>query len=236
MNTRELQIALKTLGFDPGEIDGIPGRRTTSAVRAFQRAHLPGSAGTGTVGPKTIAKLLELGGIPHGASDVPPLPWVEEAERFLGLKEVAGPGNNRTIMGWADDPHSGFDGYGSDATPWCGLFVSHCIGSTLPEEPLPTVPVRALAWQTWGVDAGGWYVGAVATKSRKGGGHVFIVTGFDPATDRVEGINGNVDDSVCYASFPRSTLNPPRWPATAALPTILATGRSRGAAGARSEA
>ena len=34
---KELQARLKELGFDPGDIDGIFGRSTTSAVTAFQR-------------------------------------------------------------------------------------------------------------------------------------------------------------------------------------------------------
>ena len=35
---RDLQQALKTLGHDPGPVDGIFGARTESAVKAFQRA------------------------------------------------------------------------------------------------------------------------------------------------------------------------------------------------------
>jgi peptidoglycan hydrolase-like protein with peptidoglycan-binding domain len=37
-DVRDLQQALKTLGHDPGPIDGAFGARTTSAVKAFQQA------------------------------------------------------------------------------------------------------------------------------------------------------------------------------------------------------
>jgi peptidoglycan hydrolase-like protein with peptidoglycan-binding domain len=35
---RDLQQALKSLGYDPGSIDGVFGARTESAVKAFQTA------------------------------------------------------------------------------------------------------------------------------------------------------------------------------------------------------
>jgi hypothetical protein len=50
-----LQSRLKTLGFDPGPIDGIFGSGTDTAVRAFQRAR--GISVDGIVGPQTWATL-----------------------------------------------------------------------------------------------------------------------------------------------------------------------------------
>ena len=55
MDTRQIQQALKDLGFDPGAIDGKAGPMTRRAVIAFQRAH--GLAPDGIVGPATIAAL-----------------------------------------------------------------------------------------------------------------------------------------------------------------------------------
>ncbi len=37
LTTRELQIALRNAGHNPGPLDGKVGRRTVSATRAFQR-------------------------------------------------------------------------------------------------------------------------------------------------------------------------------------------------------
>ena len=37
--TRQIQLGLKRQGYDPGPIDGLMGRRTANAIRAFQRDH-----------------------------------------------------------------------------------------------------------------------------------------------------------------------------------------------------
>jgi len=52
---REVQLALKAAGFDPGSTDGKLGARTKAAIRDFQLAH--GLSGDGKVGPRTWAKL-----------------------------------------------------------------------------------------------------------------------------------------------------------------------------------
>lgn len=54
----ELQKNLKTLGFDPGPIDGHFGAKTEGAVLQFQGKY--GLAVDGVAGPKTQAKILEL--------------------------------------------------------------------------------------------------------------------------------------------------------------------------------
>lgn len=56
----ELQTALARGGFDPGPLDGLAGRRTTSAVKAFQRAHPP-LAVDGDAGPATWRQMRAAG-------------------------------------------------------------------------------------------------------------------------------------------------------------------------------
>lgn len=51
MNTRDVQAALLSLGYDPGPVDGLPGKKTTAAVIAFQKA--AGLYPDGIAGPKT---------------------------------------------------------------------------------------------------------------------------------------------------------------------------------------
>src|SRR2546423_1478817 len=54
-----LQVALRAHGYDPGPIDGIVGRKTAGAVRAFQRRS--GIHADGLAGPRTRVPLGRLG-------------------------------------------------------------------------------------------------------------------------------------------------------------------------------
>lgn len=56
-NVKQIQIALKNAGFEPGSIDGKMGRQTREAIRAFQKAH--NITATGKVGKKTWSLLKE---------------------------------------------------------------------------------------------------------------------------------------------------------------------------------
>lgn len=57
MTTKQIQALLTYLGYDPGEVDGLPGKNTRRAVQAFQAAE--GLAQDGSPGPLTQAALLE---------------------------------------------------------------------------------------------------------------------------------------------------------------------------------
>ena len=65
--TRQIQMALKRRGYDPGPVDGLLGRRTSNAIRAFQADH--GLAVTGMVS-RTVYELLvpEAAGAPDTAN------------------------------------------------------------------------------------------------------------------------------------------------------------------------
>lgn len=54
-DVRQVQVALKLHGFDPGPADGVPGPRTTAAVRAFQASR--GLVQDGLVGVATWGAL-----------------------------------------------------------------------------------------------------------------------------------------------------------------------------------
>ena len=57
MDTRQIQALLVYLGYDPGEVDGLPGKNTRRAVLAFQAQE--GLTADGSPGPLTQAALLE---------------------------------------------------------------------------------------------------------------------------------------------------------------------------------
>lgn len=63
----DVQASLKTLGFDPGPVDGIFGGMTLGAVEAFQRDR--GLTVDGKVGPAT-KKALAAGGLSSGSGSV----------------------------------------------------------------------------------------------------------------------------------------------------------------------
>ena len=56
MKTLDIQKRLKELGFEPGPLDGTPGRQTSAAVSAFQRSKK--LMEDGIVGPATLAALF----------------------------------------------------------------------------------------------------------------------------------------------------------------------------------
>lgn len=57
MDTKQIQSLLTYLGYDPGEVDGIPGKNTRLAVLEFQDQE--GLEQDGSPGPLTQAALLE---------------------------------------------------------------------------------------------------------------------------------------------------------------------------------
>jgi uncharacterized protein (TIGR02594 family) len=208
--TLEVQRRLKPLGFDPGPLDGIPGRRTIAAIRAFQAAH--GLAPDGLAGPATVAALSGSG----GEGGVEAAPWYEEAERHLGLRERAGPKHNPEIIGWLERLKAPWR---DDETPWCGTFVGWCIAATLPDELLPANPFGARSWLTFGAACEPRRA-AVLVFSRPGSawsGHVGFYSGEDEGAFHVLG--GNQSDAVTTARIAKPRLLGARWPKSARRPS-----------------
>lgn len=222
MNVKELQTLLIQLGYDLGSAgaDGVFGRYTTSAVKKFQSDHGVGVQWPGTVGPKTEAALLAAVASRTGTaatvttSAAPLLPWYIEAARLQGVAEnTSSTRHNATIIGWAAKIGGWVaDYYTADEIPWCGLFVAHCIGATLPDEPMPSNPLGALNWSTFGV-ACEPQLGALLTFSRDGGGHVgFYVS---EETDYFHVLGGNQSNKVNVTKVAKSRHKATRWPKTA---------------------
>jgi uncharacterized protein (TIGR02594 family) len=204
-----IQQALLEKGFLPGVIDGIWGRQTIDAVKAFQTS--AGLLADGIVGPLTSKKLF---GGEERMNGGPVLPWMLEAENLLGTKEISGSGNNPTIMRWADnlDLH-----YTGDDVPWCGLFVGHYIAASLPEEVLPANVLGARQWSGFGA-ATAPRRGAVMVfwrESKSSGlGHVGFYTGESDSAYRL--LAGNQSDQVSTAWVDKGHFLEARWPVSAA--------------------
>jgi len=215
MNILEIQQALHAKGFDPGEHDGIRGRRTIAAIKAFQvRNNL---VVDGIVGPRTAAALfttMQPKGNPVVSTD---LPWYAEAWGLLGVREDTGSGSNPLLLAWAKDLNIP---YSDDETPWCGLFVAQCIGSQLPEEPLPSNPLGARNWARFGsptTDQPGAVM--VFWRESENGfkGHVGLYAGEDSANYHILG--GNQSNKVSVAKVSKERRLAARWPSTAMPPS-----------------
>jgi uncharacterized protein (TIGR02594 family) len=151
-------------------------------------------------------------------------PWIAEAEKYKGLKEVPGAGNNPTIVGWLTSLKAWWR---DDLTAWCGTFVAHCLSAT--GYPVPKNWYRALAWLDWGVRIEEPSYGCVVVFNRKGGGHVGFVVGKD-ATGRIMVLGGNQGDAVNVSPFDTSRVAGYRLPFANTefipLPLVLSDSRS----------
>lgn len=217
MTPLAIQRALLAQGYKlgPHGADGVWGRASIAALKLFQGDH--GLRVDGVVGPKTLAVFARLGAAPDHPAAIgaaPPV-WLFEAGRLMGVREIPGAKSNPVIIGWAQKLGGWVASvFRDDDTPWCGLFVAHCIGATLPDEKLPANPLSALAWGKFGVPCGP-RLGAVAVFKRKGGGHVGFYLGEDAEAVRVRG--GNQGNAVTETRVPKSRLVGYRWPATVPL-------------------
>ena len=138
--------------------------------------------------------------------------WLAKGLSVIGTKEAPGPTNNPTIIGWAKRLGVKTLGmvYNADSTPWCGVFVAHCIreAGLTP----PAIPVRAKSWATWeaNLSADKLVPGAVLVFERKGGGHVAFYVGEDRDCYHVCG--GNQSDAVNITRIEKSRCVARRWP------------------------
>lgn len=205
-----VQKRLTELGYAAGPFDGIPGRRTTEALKDFQRDKKLPVKYPGTLGPITLAALDLAEAVK--APDVPR--WITEARRFLGKREGAADLDKAL-------------GLRAKEISWCGAFVGMVMATALPKEPLPANPLGARNWLKFGTVLPGPQVGAVAVfyrGSRNGWqGHVGLVVGHDATHLHILG--GNQSDKVSIARIAKDRLLGYRWPTTApAAPTAaLAT-------------
>ena len=216
---RALQARLAELGFAPGQIDGVWGPRTRRAVIAFQRDR--NLKTDGVVGPATRAVLWGNDARKPAPNLAVPtdLPWLAEAQRLRGLRETKGEADNPIIMGWADDLAVA---YPDDETPWCGLFVGHCMRTGLPDADLPGNILGARAWLQFGETAKPQF-GAVLVfwRGDPGGwqGHVGFYWAEDETCFHVLG--GNQSDAVTVTRIERRRLLGARWPHGVRAPGIV---------------
>lgn len=133
-------------------------------------------------------------------------PWLREAYRHVGLREMPGPAHEPTILSWWKSIRRG--GIRDDETPWCAAFVGACL------ESVGVVSTRfesARSYLQWGERLNRPLLGSVVVLGRVGGGHVGFVVGLDPTGNPLV-LGGNQEDQVNVRSFASSRVLGYRWP------------------------
>ena len=133
--------------------------------------------------------------------------WLKIAETYTGMSEIRGPKHNSKIIGWLDKLGAWWR---DDETPWCGVFVAHCMQDV--GLPYPTFYMRAKAWEDYGslLRRDRLAPGAILVFDRAGGGHVGFYVGEDAGHYFVLG--GNQGNAVSVMKLGKSRLLASRWP------------------------
>ena len=145
-------------------------------------------------------------------SNYPELPWIAEARKHIGLKELNGKNKHPTIDSWAKDLGASW----VIGQAWCGTFVAHCLQTA--GVKFPKNWFRALAYLNGGNKLANPCYGCVAVKTRVGGGHVCFVVGKDKATGKLVCLGGNQSNMVCYALYNASDFEAFMWYGQASSP------------------
>lgn len=134
------------------------------------------------------------------------LPWVVEARKHIGLKEIPGKQHNPTIINWLVGLKAWWK---DDETPWCGTFIGHCIKTA--KRYVPSAWYRAKAWANAGTTLTSPAYGCIAVFERTGGGHVGFVVGKDKFGNLMV-LGGNQGNGVNIKPFSRTRVVAYVWP------------------------
>lgn len=173
-----VQKALKSLGSHI-TVDGWLGDKTLNAIERYVPTTLHGAIAY-------EISMLQEAKEPH---------YLTIARAELGVKEIKGKKHNRRVLKY----HAVSGGFKTDEVPWCGSFVNW----VMKEAGYKTVkyPARAKSWRKFGKGTRNPYLGSVAVKSRKGGGHVCFVVGKSKNGKYLYCLGGNQGDAVSIRKY-----------------------------------
>lgn len=135
------------------------------------------------------------------------LPWISEARKHLGLREIRGEKHNPVILSWLSRVKAWWR---DDETPWCGTFVDHCLDvgkATRVKEGY-----RAKSYLNLPVRLNIPCYGAIAVFDfAPRGGHAGFIVGTN-AAGHLMILGGNQNNEVSIAPFSTERLIGIRWP------------------------
>lgn len=203
--------------------DGVFGKQTEAAVRAYQAAH--GLKVSGRIGTDTAKALDGDSPLPPMAVPLPSVktiaPWLTTMRAITGEKEYPGSEDSPFVLGMAREIGKRFPSladyckeYSHDAIPWCGLTVAYVMAFN------GICPVRKQDGASYGfLWADDWKYfgepsqprpGAVMVFTRAGGGHVSMYEDETPTHYIVRG--GNQSDMVNVTNIAKEKFTTARWP------------------------
>jgi uncharacterized protein (TIGR02594 family) len=150
--------------------------------------------------------------------------WLAYARKFLDLREIPGSQHNPVILDWLMKLRAWWR---DDETPWCGVYVAHCMATF--GIPLPQYWMRARDWLNWGTKLEFPTIGCVVVFSRDKGGHVGFVVGRS-IDGHLMVLGGNQGNRVSIAPIDNSRVLGYRWPlqkvlAIVTLPIVTSDGK-----------
>lgn len=134
-------------------------------------------------------------------------PWMTVAASLRGTTEIPGPTHSTRIVAWLKKLGAW---WADDETPWCGVFVAHCMQQV--GLPFPSAYYRAKAWADYGSNLARDKLapGAILVFDRQGGGHVGLYAGENDTHYAVLG--GNQANAVNISKIKKERLTASRWP------------------------
>jgi uncharacterized protein (TIGR02594 family) len=184
-------------------------------TRLFQKR--AGARVDDKVGSETAKKIDAAINAPVVAQPASGRPaWLEVSLSHLGMKEGQGAADNAELVA---DIRTVAKDYQHDATPWCAGWVSFCLAKA-GEKPT-SQPLWALSYSDTKnqpvVKLAGPAVGAIAVKTRNGGGHVTFVAG-RTSSGALACCGGNQNDEVNVSPYLESVFIGFYWPKNTPLP------------------
>jgi len=124
--------------------------------------------------------------------------YVKIALKEIGTHEIKGPKHSPRVLEYMKATAGQ---YSDDETPWCGAFIAWVLRKA--NIPLVAYPERAKSWLDWGYNSEYPMMGALAVKSRSGGGHVTMVVG-ETKSGKLLCVGGNQNDEVNISAYNRT--------------------------------